>query len=246
MTLHVPDPAWEARLRAHPLPGAALFGSRTIAEVLGLLTLHPGRAFSVRDVVFQLGTNLESTQRAMNRLLDAQVVSLLPGGRRRDFVLPRNARTPALRQLALATVTLAPRLRWAADELAGDAIAAAFVHGSVAAGSEGAGSDVDVAVIGQVGPPDLAPYLADLEHLLGRPVNALSLTPGAYAAGVAADTGFVRRMVDRPRLFIGVGDDWLTQAETGAVPTMHTSSWRRPWSVPRGSALGETAAMSAP
>jgi predicted nucleotidyltransferase len=215
-TLHVPDPAWEARLAGRPLPGAALFGSRTIAEVLGLLTLHPGRRFGARDVVFQLGTNLESTQRAMERLRQSCVVSEVRTGRRRDFVMPRGARTRALRQLALEAVTLAPRLGWAADELGAGAVVAAFVHGSIAAGTETDTSDVDVIVAGEATISDLAPFVADLEHLMGRPVNPLCFVPGAYVAGVGAPSGFLRRVVDGPRLLVGVGDDWLIGAESDA------------------------------
>jgi predicted nucleotidyltransferase len=215
-TLHVRDPAWEARLAGWPLPGAALFGSRTLAAVLGLLTLHPGRRFGARDAVFQLGTNLESTQRAMERLCDGCVVSEVRTGRRRDFVMPRGARTMALRQLALETVTLAPRLRWAADDLGAGAVVAAFVHGSIAAGTETAISDVDVIVAGEATISDLAPFVADLEHLMGRPLNALCFVPGAYAAGIGAPDGFLRRVVDRPRLLVGVGDDWLVRAERDA------------------------------
>jgi len=216
LTLHVPDPAWERRLRSHPLPGAALFGSRTIAEVLGLLTLHPGRPLGARDLVFQLGTNLESTQRAMDRLVEAGMVVDRRSGRARTFTMTPGAATMALRQLALATVTLAPRLRWAGDGLGDGAITSAFVHGSIAAGAESDESDVDVVVVGDATAPDLAPYLADLEHLMGRPVNSIVLSPGAYAAGVAAPAGFVRRVVDRPRLLIGLGDAWLTRTEVDA------------------------------
>jgi predicted nucleotidyltransferase len=215
-TLHVPDPAWEARLDRSPLAGAALFGSRTLAEVLGLLTLHPGRRFGARDLVFQIGTNLESTQRAMQRLCDAGVVSDVRNGRRRDVLMPRGGRTMALRRLALETVTLTPRLRWAADELGAGAVMAAFVHGSIAAGTETNASDVDVIVAGEATITDLAPYVADLEHLMARPLNALCFAPDAYAAGIAEPGGFLRRVVDRPRLLVGVGDEWLVRVEANA------------------------------
>ena len=216
-TIHVRDPAWEARLQRQPLPGAALFGSRTSAEVLGLLTLHPGRRFGVRDIVFLLGTNLESTQRATERLAQAGVLTEEREGRRRDFVMPAGARTLALRELVLGTVTLAPRLGWAADELGAAAVVAAFVHGSIARGTEGPVSDVDVVVAGEAGIADLAPYLADLEHLMGRSLNAICFSPSTYAAGVAAPAGFLRRVVERPRTLIGVGDTWLRETEADAV-----------------------------
>jgi predicted nucleotidyltransferase len=215
-TVHVPDPAWESWLRCHPLPGAALFGSRTIAEVLGLLTMQISRPFAVRDLVFQLGTNLESTQRAMERLCAAQVVSEARAGRRREFRMPPGPRALALRQLVLDTVTLGPRLRWASGELGEDAVVSAFVHGSIATGTEGAQSDVDVIVVGTAAAPDLAPYLADLDHLLDRPVNALTVPPDAYVTGMAAPAGFLRRVADRPRLLVGVGDGRLAELEAHA------------------------------
>jgi predicted nucleotidyltransferase len=215
-TLHVPNPAWETWLRANPLPGAALFGSRTAAEALGLLTLYPGRPFGVRDIVFQLGTNLESTQRALARLVTAHVVSEVRTGRRRDVLMEPGPQAMALRQLALGTITLAPRLRWAADDLGAGAVTAAFVHGSVASATAGFDSDVDVIVVGEVTIPDLAPYLADLEHLMGRPVNPLAYPVDAYRVGIAAETGYLRRVLDRPRLLIGIGDEWLTRVEADA------------------------------
>jgi predicted nucleotidyltransferase len=225
-TLHVTNPAWERWLRANRLPGAALFGSRTAAEVLGLLTMHPGRAFGVRDIVFQLGTNLESTQRAVTRLLTAHVVSGVRDGRRRDVLMEPGPQAMALRQLALGTVTLAPRLRWAGEDLGAGAVTAAVVHGSVASATEGLDSDVDVIVVGEASIPDLAPYLADLEHLMGRPVNPLAYTVDAYRAGIAVKTGYLRRVLDRPRLLIGVGDDWLTRAEADACTRTPSSPAR--------------------
>jgi predicted nucleotidyltransferase len=56
----------------------------------------------------------------------------------------------------------------------GEKIACAFMYGSVARSEEGATSDVDFMVIGDIGLAALAPSLRKAERRLGREVNVTS------------------------------------------------------------------------
>ena len=70
--------------------------------------------------------------------------------------------------------------RFLAARAAGDAIVAAYLFGSVARGDDGAGSDVDVALLYQRDPPPTFAALplrleGDVERVLGRPADVVTL-----------------------------------------------------------------------
>ncbi|MCY4077442.1 MAG: nucleotidyltransferase domain-containing protein [Acidobacteria bacterium] len=91
-----------------------------------------------------------------------------------------------------------------AARAAGDDIVAAYLFGSVARGDDGAGSDVDVAVLHRRDPPPTFEALplrleGDIERLLGRraEVVALNLAPVDLCVRVLRD-GVVILDRDRP------------------------------------------------
>ncbi len=196
--------AFEAWARAHPGErGRALFGSATLGRVLGLLTLHPGRSFTMAGVVYALGGNYESTHRALHRLVDAGIVERAKEGRELLLTLRRDhPLLPPLRATCLQLSTVGPRLRWAREELGPGAIEVAFVFGSLASLEERADSDLDLFAVGSATLADLHPYLAGLGDEIDRPVNPVCRTPEQVRARFDEEHSFYRSVWSRPRIAV--------------------------------------------
>ena len=84
-----------------------------------------------------------------------------------------------------------------------------FVYGSIAAGGERSDSDIDLMLIGNVSPMDLAVPLRNARELLGREINPTVYTPAEFAKKRAASDHFLTRVLDKPKLFVRGDNDEL-------------------------------------
>jgi predicted nucleotidyltransferase len=100
---------------------------------------------------------------------------------------------PELRGLVLKTDGLAEPLREALSGLAG--IEAAAVFGSMAAGTAGAGSDVDLFVIGEADDLELHRAMSEAESLLGRQVNYVLMTRRELQRRLRSKEPFLARVL---------------------------------------------------
>jgi predicted nucleotidyltransferase len=110
---------------------------------------------------------------------------------------------PELQGIALKTTGLREQL---AEALAGvPDIELAFIFGSAAAGTTGAGSDVDLLVVGKVGLRSLAPKLRPLTSRLGREINPHILSRETFTAKARAGNAFISNVLAARKLWI-IGD----------------------------------------
>ena len=87
-----------------------------------------------------------------------------------------------------------------------------ILFGSAAKGTMGPNSDVDLMVVSDtVNLQDLAGVLSECEGRLGRRVNATLYTEAEFARRLAEPDGFVRRVMDQPKLFLIRGDHDLAE-----------------------------------
>ena len=120
-----------------------------------------------------------------------------------------NTASPVFDELAgllRKTAGLADVLRDALTSL-GSKVKLAFVYGSVAAGTERAGSDVDLMVLGSVGFADVARATAAAQSTLRREVNPTVMTPREFARKLASGDGFARSVAKGARLWLIGGED---------------------------------------
>ena len=95
----------------------------------------------------------------------------------------------------------------------------------MAAGSERAGSDVDLMVLGSASFADLARVLAPAQQALGREVNPTVMAPRDFARKfLAAGDGFARSVAKGPRIWLMGGEDDSAELAahrqaSGHVPT---------------------------
>jgi len=182
---------------------ATLFESPTMTLVLGLLSGAAGDGVSASAATRSLGTNLESTQRALHRLKAANVVASHRRGREVVFSLDRNsAAFQPVRSLGLEVGSLGAGLQRATTELGPHAVEVAFVYGSIAAGTDAAHSDMDLFIVGEASLHQLVPHFWEWTDRWGREVNPLVKTASSFARALADGRGFYRAVMDGPRIFV--------------------------------------------
>lgn len=183
----------------------SLFG-KTRQVLLVLLYTRADEEHLQESLIKLAGLGRGTVQRELEFLARAGVVRRVVRGRQVYF--RANADSPIyteLRGLVVKTVGAADVLRAALAPLQGR-IRVAFVYGSVAAGTERRGSDVDVMVIGAASFAEVSWALAGAQKTLGREVNPSVYAPADFRARVAAKQHFLSSVLKGEKMFL-IGDD---------------------------------------
>ena len=99
-----------------------------------------------------------------------------------------------------------------------DRIELALVFGSLAAGRQQSGSDVDLFIIGGVSLLEVVTALSDAQSQLGREINPVIMTADDFVAQKEKEDRFIARVLDEPKiLVIGKADDLAKLAEHRAA-----------------------------
>jgi predicted nucleotidyltransferase/DNA-binding HxlR family transcriptional regulator len=180
---------------------------QTRSAVLSALLLHPEASLHVHELARRTGASAGSLHRELRALAELGVLLRQEVGRQVHY--RANPSSPVFAELAgllRKTSGLADVLRDALMPL-GKKVVMAFVFGSVAAGIERPGSDVDLMVLGSAGFADLARALAPVQQVLGREVNPTVMAPRDFASKLAVGDGFARSVADGPRIWLMGGED---------------------------------------
>ena len=204
----VPDMGTKAASASMSL-ASALF-SPVQQRVLGLLFGQPGRRFQSAELIRLAQSGTGAVHRQLGRLEKSGWVTVTRVGNQKYY--QANADCPAfaeLQGLIAKTVGLVEPLGRALGPLA-DEIEAAFVYGSIAKGTDTAGSDIDVLVVSErLGYPELFTALQSAEAVLARSVNPNVMTPRDWRARRSEKGSFAARIAAQPRLFLIGSDDDL-------------------------------------
>lgn len=175
-----------------------VFGSLGRFRVLRTLFAEPGRGFGPRELAGEAGTDPGGVARLLKRWVAAGLVT-----RRQQDGLPRYyaSTDPALKPLVALMVqdsVLVATLREALVPVPG--VVVALVFGSVARGEAGAGSDVDVLVLGKASELKVNAALKPAGRSLGRAVHATAFTIDHFMEQVRAGESFAQDIVQGPRI----------------------------------------------
>ena len=187
----------------------ALF-TKVQQRVLGLLFAQADQSFYTNQIVRFVGAGTGSVQRELEKLVSAGLVLVSKSGNQKHFQANRDSPIfSELRGIVLKTVGLADVLRQALLPLVNQ-IQVAFVYGSVAKGSDGAGSDIDLFLIGEnLAYADVLQALGDFEEQLGRPVNPTLYALTDFKLKLDQGSDFVARVLEQPKIFIVGGESDL-------------------------------------
>jgi predicted nucleotidyltransferase len=78
----------------------------------------------------------------------------------------------------------------------------AFIYGSFAAGSENAGSDVDLMIIGDPDTSSLNESIAELEGKINRQINLTLYSLEEYKKRKKSKTGFIVELLKNPKIML--------------------------------------------
>lgn len=178
---------------------------RTRQGILAATLLQPEKAWYASELARRMGVPSSSLQRELRDLEEAGILKMHRQGRMAYYQANMESPVfPELRGLMVKTTGLVDVLADAVSPLARK-LRLVFVFGSIAAGNEDTASDIDLLVVGNVSPVDLAVPLRKAKELLGRDINPSIYTPAEFAKKRAARDHFLSRVLDKPKLFV-LGD----------------------------------------
>lgn len=176
-------------------------------RVLGLLFGQPERSFGSAELIRRAGSGTGAAHRQLLRLEQAGLVKVSRIGNQKHYQAdPDSPIFPELHGLVVKTVGLVEPLRAALAPVARQ-IALAFVFGSVAKGTEKAGSDLDLLVVSdELGYADVYEAIQEAEEILGRTINPTVRTLAEWRRESRKQDSFARRIASQPRIFV-IGDE---------------------------------------
>lgn len=184
----------------------ALF-TKTQQRVLAVLFGQSQRSFYANEIIGLAGSGSGAVQRELARLESAGLVTTHRIGNQKHY--QANPAAPIfaeLRGIVLKTFGVADVLR-AALQPVWPLVELAFVYGSLAKGTEHAGSDVDLMVIGALpSNAELLEALMPAQAQLGRAVNPTLYTPDEFAQRVRDGRSFILRVLEQPKIFVKGGE----------------------------------------
>lgn len=189
-------------------PATLLFGTYR-RKVLGLLLLHPGEHFHLREIARVTRTQPGTVQRELSLLARAGLIERDVQGNQVRF--RANETYPIyeeLRSILKKTAGVADQLRAALGPLT-DKIIVAFIYGSVASGQERAASDIDLMIVGTVKFEDVIRALHPYQDELRREINPHVYSPAEFKRRASEKGSFLASLLKGPKLFVIGGDHEL-------------------------------------
>jgi predicted nucleotidyltransferase len=186
--------------------GVSSLFSEVQRDLLGLLYGQPERQFMGAEIIRQLGRGTGAVHRQLKQFAASGLVTVTKRANQTYYQAdPRNPIFPELRGIILKTTGLADPLRKALAPFA-EAIVAAFVFGSLAAGRERSTSDVDLMIITRtaegVSYTELYEVLAKAERTLARPINPILMTAEEWNRRRIVDESFAERVAEGEKIMI--------------------------------------------
>lgn len=192
--------------------------SAVVQDLLATILLSgPDRRWYMSELAKKMERRPSSLQRPLADLVEAGILCSWREGNRTYF--RANSDCPILgelRSILTKSVGLADRLRETLEPFV-ESIKTAFIHGSVASGTETPGSDVDLIVIGTVGLSDLCEGLEALEAAIQRSVHITVVAPDEFRRKVLEGNHFWNAVLGKEKLFVVGGADEL-EAIVGRAP----------------------------
>lgn len=187
-----------------PDPATLIFGSYR-RKVLGLLLLHPGEHFHLREIARATQTQPGTVRRELSLLTQAGVLESDVQGNQVRFRANENYPIfEELRSILKKTAGIADQLRAALAPLT-DNIVTAFIYGSIASGQERSSSDIDLMIIGAVTFEDVIRLIHPYQEELRREINPHVYTAVEFKRKARESNSFISRILKLPKLSV-IGD----------------------------------------
>lgn len=188
-----------------PDAASLLFPAAYRRQVLALLLLHPERKLHVREISRLTGTTPGTMNKELSRLHEAGLLEREWVGNQLRYSANRSHQIyQELAGILRKTVGIADVMLESLSPLAGS-IELAFIYGSVARGTETAGSDVDLLIVGGVEFGKVLDAVHPTQKKLGRDVNAKVYSRREWNAKAKAGDAFVTEILKGSKIML-IGD----------------------------------------
>lgn len=194
-----------------------LFGG-TRQRVLAVLLLEPDTAFHLRGLARLAGVPAGTLTREVDKLTGAGLVRRSEQGHQVHY--QANRACPLFDELASMfrkTHGMAAVLREALAPLAAQ-VRVALVFGSMARGTQSAGSDIDLLVVGRMGFAELVQALYPAQQALQREINPVLFSPEEFRARVREGGAFARQLLDQANVLLMGDQDDLAELAGDQAP----------------------------
>ena len=182
-----------------------LFPNQYRRKVLGLLLMRPEQQIHLRELARVIGAAPGTLKKELDALCEAGLLRAERVGNQVRFCAnTAHPVFPELQALIRKTIGLADALRLSLAPLAGR-IDAAFVFGSMASGTESAGSDIDLMVVGDAGFAEIVDATYAAQATLGREITPKVMSASEWQAKKAERNAFLQDVLNKPRIML-IGD----------------------------------------
>jgi predicted nucleotidyltransferase len=177
-----------------------ILSSRVRSEIFRLLFGASDRQLHVREMERRTGLSVATVRQELQKLLRMQLVEAQRSGNRLYYRANKgHPLYPDIRNMVLKTSGMVDILRDALDR---EGAMIAFVFGSVASNQEGATSDIDLMVIGDVGLRTLSGWLSGVSEQIGREINPHVMNEDEFRRRRHSHDHFLTRVLESEKLFI--------------------------------------------
>ena len=182
-----------------------LFPNQYRRKVLGLLLMRPDQQIHLRELARVIGAAPGTLKKELDALCGVGLLRAERVGNQVRFCAnTAHPVFPELQALIRKTIGLADALRLSLAPLAGR-IDAAFIFGSMASGTESAGSDIDLMVVGDAGFAEVVDATYAAQATLGREINPKVMSASEWQAKKAERNAFLQDVLNKPRIML-IGD----------------------------------------
>ena len=182
-----------------------LFPNQYRRKVLGLLLMRPEQQIHLRELARVIGAAPGTLKKELDALCGVGLLRAERVGNQVRFCAnTAHPVFPELQALIRKTIGLADALRLSLAPLAGR-IDAAFIFGSMASGTESAGSDIDLMVVGDAGFAEVVDATYEAQAALGREINPKVMSASEWQAKKAERNAFLQDVLNKARIML-IGD----------------------------------------
>ncbi|NLP06317.1 nucleotidyltransferase domain-containing protein, partial [Candidatus Fermentibacteria bacterium] len=164
--------------------------------------------FQGAELIRLAASGVGAVQRELKRLVSSDLVVVIPAGRQKRYQANRNCPVfDELHGLVIKTVGLALPITNALEPMS-DRILSAFIYGSIAKGSDRAGSDIDLMIIGDdLSYPKVLAALQPVENVVGRQISVNLMKPAEWIRRMTSEDSFVSRIMSQQKIILIGSED---------------------------------------
>ena len=184
-----------------------LFSNRVMTELLRVFMTHPDEEFHQRQLASLIGRARRPVQLNLQRLEDLGLIASRPDGNRVAY--RANKLSPIfedLKRIVLKTVGLGDLLREGLTDCI-ERVALAFVYGSVAEGTDDAGSDIDLLIVGDLSVRDLSKAVSRVREHMNRELSVHVYSRAEFRRKYRAGNHFIRKVTKAKKILVVGGDE---------------------------------------